>query len=190
MVPTILWRRLDQAGHDCARLVLHDAQWHLTGTAVFVEAGQPCRLDYRVVCDHGWQTVNGSVAGWWGDRAISLEVRCDAERRWWLNDAPCPAVAGCLDIDLGFTPATNLLPIRRLALPAGESAAVRAAWLSFPGLTLELLEQVYRRTGDAIYAYESDGGRFTAELHVNADGFVTHYSGLWESESARSTLSS
>jgi hypothetical protein len=181
-VPTILWRRLDQAGHDCARLVLHDAQWHLTGTAVFTEAGQPCRLDYRVVCDHAWRTLSGSVAGWWGDRAIGVEVRCDAERRWSLNDVPCLAVAGCLDIDLGFTPATNLLPIRRLGLALGQSAEVRAAWLSFPALTLELLEQVYRRTSEATYAYASDGGRFTAELSVSGDGFVTRYPGLWEAE--------
>ncbi len=138
-----------------------------------------------MVCDHAWRTLSGSVAGWWGDRTIGVEVRCDAERRWWLNDVPCPAVAGCLDIDLGFTPATNLLPIRRLGLASGESAAVRAAWLSFPGLRLELLEQLYRRTGDALYAYESDGGRFTTELHVNADGFVTHYPGLWDTEQPR-----
>jgi len=122
------------------------------------------------------------VAGWWGDRAIGVEVRCDAERRWWLNDVACPAVTGCLDLDLAFTPATNLLPIRRLGLVSGESAAVRAAWLSLPGLSLELLEQVYRRTGEAIYAYESDGGRFTAELSVSGDGFVTRYPGLWEAE--------
>ena len=185
MVPTILWRRLDQAGHDCARLVLHDAQWHLTGTAVFAEAGQPCRLDYRVVCDSTWGTVSGSVAGWWGDRAISVEIRRDAERQWRLNDTVCPTVAGCIDLDLGFTPATNLLPIRRLGLAPGESAAVRAAWLGFPSLTLEPLEQSYRRTGEAIYAYESAGGSFTAELHVSSVGFVTRYPGLWESESAR-----
>ncbi len=83
---------------------------------------------------------------------------------------------------LGFTPATNLLPIRRLGLAPGQSAEVRAAWLSFPALTLELLEQVYRRTSEATYAYASDGGRFTAELSVSGDGFVTRYPGLWEAE--------
>ena len=44
-MPAMLWRRLDQPGHDAVRLVFHDAQWHLTGTAVFVEALEPCRLD-------------------------------------------------------------------------------------------------------------------------------------------------
>jgi Uncharacterized protein conserved in bacteria len=105
--------------------------------------------------------------------------------RWRLNDADCPAVTGCLDLDLSFTPATNLLPIRRLALPIGETAAVRSAWLTFPALTLEPLDQVYRRTHATTYAYESDGGSFSTELEVNGDGFVTRYPNLWEAEARR-----
>jgi hypothetical protein len=183
-IPTILWRRLDQPGHDSARLFFHDAQWHLAGTAVFMESRQPCRLDYRVVCDASWRTVSGSVTGWWGDRAVSVEVRADSARRWWCNDVLCHVVAGCVDLDLGFTPATNLLPIRRLALPVGGSASARAAWLGFPSLALTPLDQTYRRTGEATYAYQSDGGRFSAELSVNDHGFVIGYPELWEAEAA------
>jgi hypothetical protein len=181
-IPAMLWRRLDQPGHDSARLFFHDTQWHLTGTAVFVESAQPCRLDYRVVCDASWRTLAASVAGWLGHRAISIELRADGAGRWQLNDADCPAVAGCLDVDLSFTPATNLLPIRRLALPVGEKAAVRSAWLTFPALTLEPLDQLYRRTHVTTYAYESNGGSFSTELEVNGDGFVTFYPNLWEAE--------
>ena len=124
------------------------------------------------------------LAGWLGDRAISIELRADGSGRWRLNDADCPAVAGCLDLDLSFTPATNLLPIRRLALPSGEKATVRAAWLTVPALTLEPLDQQYRRTQSTTYAYESDGGRFSTELEVNGDGFVTFYPDLWQAEAA------
>jgi uncharacterized protein len=183
-MPAMLWRRLDQPGHDSARLVFHDAQWHLTGTAVFVESEEPCRLDYRVVCDASWRSMAASMAGWLGNRAISIELRADGAGRWQLNDADCPAVAGCLDLDLSFTPATNLLPIRRLALPIGEKAAVRSAWLTFPALTLEPLDQEYRRTHVTTYAYESNGGSFSTELEVNGDGFVTFYPNLWEAEGA------
>jgi hypothetical protein len=83
-------------------------------------------------------------------------------------------------VDLAFTPATNLLPIRRLSLATGEQAAVRAAWLSFPGFALEPLDQVYRRTGPAAYRYESQGGAFATDLEVDADGFVRRYGGAWE----------
>lgn len=71
---SILWRRLDRPGHESLRLVALDPGWHLTGTAVFAHQGQPCRLDYLVVCDAGWRTVRGRVAGWLGDRTVELEI--------------------------------------------------------------------------------------------------------------------
>lgn len=117
-----------------------------------------------------------------GDRTIDLRVSVDQERSWYLNGAECPAVAGCLDIDLGFSPSTNLLPIRRLALAVGEQAEVRAAWLPFPALVFEPLSQVYRREEATTYRYESGGGRFVRTLEVNATGFVTNYPGLWQAE--------
>jgi hypothetical protein len=85
-----------------------------------------------------------------------------------------------VDLDLNFSPSTNLLPIRRLRLDVGQEAAVRAAWLRFPGFTLEPLEQRYRRTADDAYRYESAGGAFVRDLTVNDEGFVVRYPGLWE----------
>jgi hypothetical protein len=119
-----------------------------------------------------------------GDREIELSVSLDVGERWHLNGTACPAVSGCVDIDLGFSPATNLLPIRRLALDIGKEAEVRAAWLPFPSLAFEVLPQVYRRTGETTYRYESGGGTFVRELQVNAAGFVTSYPGLWQAEPA------
>jgi hypothetical protein len=179
---TMLWRRLDRPGHEAARLVFHSPLWQLTGTAVFGEEAGPCRLEYRVVCDRDWNTLHALVAGWHGSRRIKCEVRADARRTWHLNDRACPAVDGRADLDLAFSPATNLLPIRRLALEPGDSATVRAAWLTFPDLTLEPLEQVYRRTGPTTYRYEATGHGFAAELEVNAAGFVVRYPGLWEAD--------
>lgn len=181
---TVLWRRLDRPGHESARLFFEDPHWRLSGAAVLIHERQPCRLDYLVVCDAGWRTVSGRVAGWVGNERIAIEVAVDAARRWWLNGAERPEVAGCADLDLNFSPSTNLLPIRRLALAVGREAKVRAAWLRFPGFALEPLEQVYRRTGAATYRYESAGGRFVTDLEVDPAGFVTRYPGFWEVEGA------
>ncbi len=93
-------------------------------------------------------------------------------------------MAGCIDIDLGFSPSTNLLPIRRLSLAVGAEAEVKAAWLPFPSLVFEALPQVYRREGERAYRYASAGGTFMRVLEVNAVGFVTRYPGLWQAESA------
>ena len=106
----------------------------------------------------------------------------DSAQHWRLNDTECVVVAGCIDIDLSFTPATNLLPIRRLQLPIGNEAVVRAAWLRFPTFTLEPLEQTYRRAGAKSYRYETLAGKFDKDLVVNDAGFVTQYPGFWEIE--------
>lgn len=180
--PSVLWRRLDRPGHEAARLIEEDSQWHLAGTAVFLHERQPCRLDYLVVCDREWRTVAARIAGWVGVKTIEIECSADSARRWRLHGAACSQVEGCLDIDLNFSPSTNLLPIRRSNLAVGQEVGVRAAWLRFPSFTLEPLEQVYRRTGAATYHYESAGGSFTAELEVDAAGFVLLYPGFCQAE--------
>ncbi|MBI4636154.1 MAG: putative glycolipid-binding domain-containing protein [Candidatus Rokubacteria bacterium] len=178
----ILWRRLDQPGHESARLVSQRSSWHLIGTAVFAHNEQPCRLDYAVVCDSEWQTSSGRVTGWVGNQTVEIEVSVDAARRWRLNGAECPAVAGSIDLDLNFSPSTNVLPIRRLGLAIGQEVVVRAAWLRFPSFALEPLDQLYRRIDVATYRYESAGGRFVTELRVNAAGLVTRYPNIWQLE--------
>jgi hypothetical protein len=182
MSNSILWRRLDLPGHEIARLRPRGEGWELSGTAVFAGEMGPCRLDYAVICDAGWRTSSARVQGTIGDREVDLAVDVDAARNWRLNGEECPAVAGALDIDLGFSPSTNTLPIRRLALAVGTEAEVQAAWLPFPALAFEPLAQVYRREGVTAYRYESQGGRFTRTLEVDAAGFVIRYPGLWETE--------
>ncbi len=184
MTDIILWRRLDLPGHEIGRLDTLDDGWRLSGTAVFAHDQRPCRLDYLVTCDAGWWTNSAHVSGAIGSREIDLRVSVDARRRWRLNGAECAAVEGCIDIDLGFSPSTNLLPIRRLALVVGEEVEVMAAWLPFPSLAFELLPQVYRREGERTYCYESGDGTFVRTLDVNAVGFVTSYPGVWQAESA------
>jgi hypothetical protein len=182
MNDTILWRRLDRPGHEFGRLASRSDGWQLSGTAVFAHEAQPCQLGYLVTCDSGWRTVLARVKGWVGGREIDIDVSVDAEQRWRLNGADCPAVAGALDIDLGFSPSTNLLPIRRLALEVGEEAEVRAAWLPFPALMFQPLAQVYRREAETSYRYASGGGSFVRLLEVNSTGFVMSYPGLWQAE--------
>lgn len=59
-----------------------------------------------------------------------------------------------------------------------------AAWLRFPNVTIEPLEQLYRRASASTYRYESAGGRFTRELQVDKAGFVIRYPDLWEIENS------
>lgn len=174
------WRRLDRPGHEAARLWRHDPIWQLTGTAVFEEDGHPCRLEYLVACDAEWRTIHARVTGWVGHRRLALELNADRARRWRLNGIPHDLLDGCLDVDLAFSPATNLLPIRRLALAEGGAGEAQAAWVRFPELSVEPLHQRYHRISAESYRYETLDGAFAAELQVNTAGFVTRYPGLWE----------
>jgi hypothetical protein len=181
---SILWRRLDQPGHDFARISVQDGDLRLTGTAVFVHDQQPVHLDYHVVCDAAWQTTHATITGWLGVEAVSVEITVDPMHQWWINGVAVPAVAGCIDLDLSFSPSTNLLPIRRLHLAVGKTAPVRAAWLRIPHFHLEPLDQIYLRDGEFTYHYESAGGAFVRKLQTNSAGFVTDYPGLWLAEAA------
>lgn len=171
---SILWRRLDRPGHEFARVSSQDSSWLLSGTAAFAHELQACRLDYVIGCDSEWRTVSCRVTGWLGNHSIEIDISVDSTGQWRLG-TECPAVSGCVDIDLNFSPSTNLLPIRRLGLAVGEEAEVQAAWLRFPSFALERLDQRYRRIDVETYRYESAGGSFVTELKVNSAGFVIRY---------------
>jgi hypothetical protein len=182
--PTVLWHRLDVPGHEAARLTSRGSDWVLEGTAAFLHERQPCCLTYSVICSSAWHTLACRLSGWVGPNSIEVNVEADGSHRWRLNGAEAAAVEGCIDVDLNFSPSTNLLPIRRLNLAVGQSAEVRAAWLRFPGFNLEPLQQSYRRIDETTYRYESAGGTFVRDLQVAQSGLVLLYPGFWEAELA------
>jgi uncharacterized protein len=180
----ILWRRLDVPGHDAASLQMDEEGAVLSGMAAFHERA-PTALAYVVQVDREWKTTEGHVWGWRGLDAIDLRLHRDNDGTWTLNDELSPEVQGCMDLDLSFTPATNLLPLRRLALRIGQSAEVRSAWLEWPEVRLTPLVQRYARRSDTEYDYESrlpGGELFRSTLRVRPEGWVLDYGGLWRVE--------
>ena len=185
VVRPILWRRLDLPGHDAASLRAIENGMEIRGMAVFHEEGNPTALHYSVRSDTEWRTIEATVDGWCGDRAIELRMQRARDGSWRLNGAPCPAVTGCLDIDLNFTPTTNLLPLRRLDLEVGQRAEVRSAWLEWPSAVLLPLTQRYARRSVTEYDYEADlpgAPKFVAVLRVEPRGWVLDYGDLWRAE--------
>ena len=115
-------------------------------------------------------------------RDVNIELTVDEFHHWRFNGREESAVEGCIDVDLNFSPVTNLLPIRRLNLGIGEHSEVKAAWLRFPSFELEPLVQVYTRLDEFRYRYSSSGGEFVRELTVNEVGFITDYPGFWAAD--------
>jgi hypothetical protein len=180
----ILWRRLDLPGHDAASLQMDEEGAVLSGMTAFHD-GAPTGVAYVVHVDREWKTTEGHVWGWRGREPVDLRLCRDRAGAWTLNDELCPEVQGCIDLDLSFTPATNLLPLRRLQLRVGQSAEVRSAWLEWPEARLTPLVQRYARKNETDYDYESDlpGGKlFHSTLRVQPEGWVVDYAGLWRAE--------
>ena len=176
------WRRLDLPGHDEVRLHSESGSRHLKGHAEFIDSTNRWKLGYTVTCTPDWTTTHALVKGHSDRGVIEANVVRSAAGEWTLNGAPVSAVAGCTDVDLAFTPATNLLSLRRLDLAVGQEAEVVAAWLTFPEFALIPLRQRYRRTSQGTYDYSAPDLPFAGILTVNPEGFVIDYAGLWRAD--------
>jgi len=178
LVHTLIWQRHEPPGSEYFGLWRDGEGWQLRGTVVLPLDGVPARIRYGIICDAQWRTQAVHVALRTGAEEQALHLTADPAGNWKRGGEPLPVIQGCVDIDLEITPATNTLPIRRLDLAPGSSADVTAAWLRFPTLDLEPLEQTYQRTGDTCYRYSSPG--FSADLEVGDLGLISRYAGLWE----------
>ena len=178
----MLWRRLDAAGHDACRLVQQDDGWRLEGAAAFRHEGAPACLAYEVDCDGDWRTRLGVVHGWAGNCPLDFRIARTPEGIWTLNGQDVPHLQGAVDLDLNFTPATNLFQLRRIALQIGQAAEVPVAWLNATVGAMELLRQRYERRAARAYWYEAPRFGYSALLQVSAVGFVEKYPNLWEAE--------
>jgi hypothetical protein len=177
---SILWQRLDTSGHDACFLEGDAAGWTIEGTAVFREGGVTALLAYRVNCDLTWCTRQGKVFGRLGEKPVEFQVARTTEGIWTLNGETVSDLETCLDLDVGFSPATNLLPLRRLALIKGQAADAPAAWLNVSTGTLELLPQRYERRTESTYWYEAPSVGYAGLLEITPVGFIHRYPGLWE----------
>ena len=173
----VAWRRSDEVETDehCT-LTLRDSGLSLVGTVLGAEGGLPVRTEYRILTDAAGLTSAVSVRDLRGFEQRTLALARDAKGNWTVDGAPVRALKSCTDVDLGCSPATNTLPIRRLRLAVGASHTIRAAWVRFPELVVEKAAQTYTRLDEFTYRYAS--GTFEAELTVDDDGLVAGYA-VW-----------
>jgi hypothetical protein len=202
-VPTlpksVFWERLDVTGAEHA--VLDDRRGLIArGTALAVDP-IPYTCRYELVVDQGWEsnrlevTVEGGgwlrtlrlerAAGRWrattgeqGDLDAALEAAGKVAAGLPGTEEP-ERLEPARDVDLGGSPLTNTLPIRRLDLrnstPDAERRVV-VAWVLLPSLQVVASEQSYTPLGGNRIRFRS--GTFTADLTVDADGYVMSYPGL------------
>jgi len=174
----VVWRRTDEipADEHCT-LSVRDGGLSLVGTVLGSDAGVPIRIEYRVQAAGTGHTAAVHVRQTHGFSQRTLTLERTAKGAWTVDGVAAAALKGCSDVDLGCSPSTNTLPIRRLRLGIGKSETIRAAWVRFPELTVEKAAQTYERLDEDTYRYTS--GTFSAELVVDEDGLVARYA-AWE----------
>ena len=170
----VAWRRSDEVATDehCT-LTLRDGGLSLVGTVLGADGGLPVRIEYRVLADGTGLTTAAHVRDLRGFETRTVALERDAKGNWTVDGKTVRALKGCTDVDLGCSPSTNTLPIRRLGLGIGGKHTIKAAWVRFPELTIVKANQTYARLDEFTYRYAS--GDFEAELTVDDDGLVTSY---------------
>ncbi len=196
---SLFWERKDTAGTEHA-LADTSAGLYARGTAVAVDPiPYSCRYELRT--DQGWTTAHLDVTAEGGGwvRSIRLELAAGRWRATTAEQGNLDAVLsaaghagaglpgiedpdllyGAFDVDLGGSPLTNTLPVRRLGLQqekAGVAHRLSVAWVLLPSLEVVQADQIYTPLEDGRIRYASE--TFSADLTVDVDGFVTDYPGL------------
>jgi uncharacterized protein len=179
LLRSVLWISLHAPGAEQVEIRRCPWGYGIDGRMVGAEDGLPVRASYRLDVDAGW-TMLRLAAAWssTGDRR-RLRLRRDASGAWTDAGGARPDLAGCVDVDIAWTPLTNTLPIRRLGLAVGDRRAISVVYVNLPALTVERVEQQYTRLAPERWRYEGYPAGFLADLTVDADGLVLNYPGIF-----------
>ena len=137
-------------GPDVHYVVRVDEQWRVRQFLLFRDQDEPDL----------WLGVNPT--GQWGE----------------INGAHRPELDGCIDLDLGCTPFTNTLPIRRLLLDVDEGAEILVARVDHETLGVVPERQRYTRLAERRWRYWDESG-YTVDLDVDEHGLVVDYPDLF-----------
>jgi hypothetical protein len=175
----VTWHCAQLASSEHCTLAKGPDGYEFCGVVVTPLAQLPCHIDYSVLVDLEWRPrrVQATVTSSSGKREIDLQSRPTGG--WEMDGAWVPDLVDCHDVDLGWTPATNTIPVRRLGLQIGESRSITAAWIRFPELDVVRNVQRYTRIGSDVWRYEA--GEYEFEIVVDATtGLVLAYGDdLW-----------
>jgi hypothetical protein len=188
-----IWRGVEEWLAEAASIDLDDGGLSASGIQLGAHP-VPYRVDYRLDATDGFVTRELellSVSVEWrrllvlrhdgsGGWSAELEDAGDPPGTAW--DGELPDLAEARDIDIGFSPLTNSMPILRHRLDRVGSRDFVMAWVSIPDLSVSASKQRYEHVhaGDAgatVRFFEVDGG-FTAELELDRDGLLVFYPGL------------
>lgn len=177
-----MWRRVDAVGTEACSVHDNGTFRLVSGMAVYAKENSPTRIAYSVTCNDIWECHAATVERWIGGDKLDFALSRQDDGTWILNGKVVSAVDSLVDIDLGFTPATNTNTnaIKRLDLRVGDQAELAAVWLDDETWTFKPLKQRYERLSENTYRYTSVDSGYHANLTVDGFGFIQVYPRLWE----------
>ena len=121
----ILWQGLISPSMERFIVGASNNGFEFSGLILQAHEESPYVVRYGIEVDAAWHTRKVEVEledG--GHRHLSLTT--DGDGNWSRDGQGLDQVAGCLDVDLEWSPSTNTLPIRRLGLGPGETISLGA----------------------------------------------------------------
>ena len=170
-----MWRRIDAVGTEACSVNDNGTSRLVSGMAVYAGENSPTRIAYSVTCNDNWECRAATVERWVGADKLDLSLSRQDDGTWTSNGKVVSDVDSLVDIDLGFTPATNTNAIKRLELRIGDQAEFAAVWLDDETWTFKPLKQRYERLNENTYRYTSLDSGYEADLTVDGFGFVQVY---------------
>lgn len=180
----VMWAAWEATGLEHMRLQQTTDGLLIDSVVLGLKDEQPFRVQYEICCDQTWR-VRSSSFHLLGTHTKEVDLRADGQGHWTdASGSHLSALDGCIDVDISVTPFTNTLPIRRLALRAGQSADLLVAYIAVPEMEVRPMLQRYTcletRDDGGLYRYESVASGYVADLPVDAQGLVLDYPDGWK----------
>ncbi|RXZ72729.1 putative glycolipid-binding domain-containing protein [Agromyces albus] len=154
---TAAWRHeLARDGFEVAYFQADGSRSRFIGCTTAVEEGATAVVTYDIIVDADWATRRAKVALQSESGARRVLLESEGHGHWRIDGEPAPWLDGCLDVDLESSAMTNTLPVHRMRLDVGERADAPAVYVRMFDLSVERLEQGYRRIADADADAETD----------------------------------
>jgi uncharacterized protein len=187
---SVLWRGVEEWLAEAASIDLQADGLSARGVQLGAHP-VPYRVDYRLDASRGFVTRElelTSVGEGWRRRLL---LRHDGSGGWsavheddggppggaW--DGELPDLSEALDIDIGFSPLTNSMPILRHGLHREGSREFVMAWVSVPDLRVtaskQRYEHVHADAAGATVRFLEVEDEFTADLELDEDGLLISY---------------
>lgn len=174
---TVVWASSNPPGVERCSVSRGPSGWVLEGHLVRHFKGGTAAISYRVDADPSWKTRGAHVEQYLGGDRRSVDLKA-GRSGWYVQGNLVDGLKGCLDVDLGASPVTNTLPIKRARPKIGSRLDLTAAWVRFPDLVVAPLTQSYERVGERLFVYRSASG-FSSEIEMDDFGLVRRYGEYW-----------